>query len=759
MFIFEKRPLSLILCIMLGVFFVFSFFGESIGQAIYILALLLPFVPFSIKRLAKYRVLGFVISASMILSLVASYFYFERYFKTYERFEGTVSVEGEILSIEQTTSYSASAVVKTDNISNERASRYKIRIKLSLEEAEDLTVGDKISFNTTLEEFSSDGSFNAKNYYFADGISANGREVTDLKVTEESDGSLSTRLIRIREVLRRKAVLMSDADAGNLLGALLTGERSELSPELRLDFMRIGISHVLALSGMHLAILTLAIDRLLRLFSVPRKFRTVSTIIFCSLYMGFVGFSVSVVRAGIMLILGSLLYLLQESKDSLTSLSFAVFLIILITPYAIYDIALWLSAFATFGVIIGASKDEDDKERGLALRLLSGLWDAIFLSVLANGATLLISVSTFGGFSLLSPFSTIIFSFLIEIYMYLGSLMLLLGLVYLPLSYPLGKLLIYLCDLIEKLAALSSSPDISYLPSNYDLLMTMISVFTAVFFALMILKLNKRAISIIILTCFIGIFVTAGIFKYNEYSTEELVYTSQDKSDVFLIKSGKDSALVSSSQYSESLAYDSLELLSKYKITILDKYIITHYAYSLEEDLLTLLSSVLIKEISIPHPKNDDEILIYKKLVRLLEDYRTELTLHNSGGEISLGSFKYYPLYSNAYGEGSSQNAFLITYKETNKYLYLSSGMIDKKYEEVYSKIINDADTVIFGSHGKKYKESVYISERYTAAFSIILSSEHLFFTQSAYAKYNESGCKIISHPQNVQLIKAKIRR
>ncbi len=755
--IFDKRPLSLILCIMLGGFVVFSFLYQEYSIIFHIFCLLFlisVLLCFAFKKLRKYKLFTLIAFIALIISFVASYQYFNCYFKAYERFHGDVNIEGEIIELSQGSDYSAQAVIKTDNISGTVFSKYKIQIWLDTEVSDRLSIGDKVSFNCILSDFSDE----TRDYYFSDGISAEAGEISDFKITEKTEGTLSTKIQKIREILRRKAMLMSDAESGTLLGALLTGERSQLSSELRLNFRRIGISHVLALSGMHLAILTLAIERLLKLARVPKRIRKLSSIVFCLLYMYFVGFSVSVVRAGIMLLLNAFLFLIFESRDSITSLSVAVFLIILFTPYAVYDVALWLSAFATLGVIIAADKEDGPNEVKANIKVLRILTDSLYASVLAIGATMAISVFTFEGLSLISPFSTLIFSFLIEIYMYIGSVMLILGLIWFPLSHPFGKILSLLYTWIDDLSGAMSSFKYSYMVVNYDCLLGGIVVFTVLFFALLIVKLNRKFVAAIILTSFVTLFATAMVYKVSEYSGDELIYSETVKSDLFLIKSGDKAAFVDSSQYSRSNAYDAIDILTENRVGVLDKYIVTHYSFALEENIDTLLSGVIIKEISLPHPKNDDEILIYKKLLRFISDFKCKITLHNEGGIINIGNFKYYPLYSQAYNEGSSVNAAMITYMDRKSYLYLSSGMLDEKLENSYSLQIDTADVIIFGAHGRRYKEHIYIDERFGNADKIFLSCDNLFFTQKSYIEYKESGCKITLHPQSVKLLYEKIK-
>ena len=235
-----------------------------------------------------------------------------------------------------------------------------------------------------------------------------------------------------------------------------------------------------------------------------------------------------------------------------------------------------------------------------------------------------------------------------------------------------------------------------------------------------------------------------------------MIYFSDEKSDMLLLRSGKNTALINSSQYSKGLSYDALGYLNDNHINSLDKYIITHYAYRLEEDFDILLSNILISEISLPFPKNEDEERLYNLLSKSVEEYSVELTLHAESGTINLGNFRYIPLYSHAYGEGSSHNAYLLVYKNTTQYLYLSSGMLCDELLHTYEKLLPEVDVLIFGSHGKKYKEYIYLEYDLLMAKKIIFSGEKLFLTQDAYRSYIKKGCEIYSHPYTVKILDVK---
>jgi predicted membrane metal-binding protein len=142
-----------------------------------------------------------------------------------------------------------------------------------------------------------------------------------------------------------------------------------------------------------------------------------------------------------MLIISSLLYFLSRDNDSITSLFVAVSVIVAVSPYSIYDLSLWLSAFATLGVVTYSEwRSEQPKETRKAKRLMCKLGDTLAFSAFAITPTLFISYFIFDGISILSPIATPIFSLPIELIMYLGTAMLIIGKILSGHKYPVKSL-------------------------------------------------------------------------------------------------------------------------------------------------------------------------------------------------------------------------------------------------------------------------------------------------------------------------------
>lgn len=170
----------------------------------------------------------------------------------------------------------------------------------------------------------------------------------------EPSGSLTARFARLRERVGQTLSIRLGDGAG-LCRALLLGDRSELGDSISDDFSALGISHIVAVSGLHLGIITAVVSFLLRRLHVPNAPSIIVTAVFALLFAALTGFSSSVLRSALMLMIASSARLGGRSGHMPTSLASAVALIILFRPCAVLDVGLVLSFSSTFGIaVIGA---------------------------------------------------------------------------------------------------------------------------------------------------------------------------------------------------------------------------------------------------------------------------------------------------------------------------------------------------------------------------------------------------------------------
>ncbi len=745
--IFDKRPLCLILCIWLGGFVFFSS-GASIARISVLISaalLLTVFLVYYVRKNPKYIFLPCAIA--LILSALASHLSFGVIYNPKDRFDESSEVSAVVTDISW-GQYSASLILKTESVNGERYRNRQVLLRISSTEARDISVGDKITLNGTFSDFEATDSFDTKSYYFSDHVCCEITDITELEVSDGESLPLSYKLKNMREYVRRQAIMLSNSRAGNLTSALLFGERESLSEQTSLDFTRIGISHLLALSGLHLTVLTLAISKVLSLLKVRKHLRYLISILFALLYMAFTGFSASVLRAGIMLIITYTLFLFAKAHDSITSLVSAVFIICLISPFSIYDTSLWLSAFATLGIIIFADIIKGRKsDMSIPQETLHFILTALLSSVFAITATLFITSLTFNTISVISPISTLIFSLLCEIIMYIGGIMLIIGKI-----IPIGKMLIPIVDFTEALASLFAKPRFILVSTDYEFLKILIAILTISFFLFLILKVKeKRKFIAFIVLLFVAINVTAVIISAENYRENDILYSSEQHSDSILVKSNNEVCLVNCAMFTKSSGKKAVNLLKSEHIYSLDKYIVTGYSWSLPDNIETLLSNISTTAVYVPLPRSSDESDILEMLFARLSDFNAKLVVFNDEEGVACGEFSLYRDYASLYGEGS--RCALRIYGGGSTYTYLSSGMTDSDIDYPLSENIKNSDVLLFGGYGKKLSNEVVIDEFHLRNKLIVISTENLTFDSEAYLKYKENGCEIVSHPSKISIL------
>lgn len=157
-------------------------------------------------------------------------------------------------------------------------------------------------------------------------------------------------------LLKQKLLMKIDSiysdDESGFLKAILLGYTNSLDDEIKENFKLSSISHVLAISGMHISYIVLGLDYFLKMFIKNIKLRNVTIILFLIVFAIFVGESNSVMRACIMtgiVYLGNTILL----KDNFfASFKFALCTLLVINPYNIFSGSMWLSFGGSIGIVL-----------------------------------------------------------------------------------------------------------------------------------------------------------------------------------------------------------------------------------------------------------------------------------------------------------------------------------------------------------------------------------------------------------------------
>ncbi len=185
--------------------------------------------------------------------------------------------------------------------------------------------------------------------YWGRGIYLSGT-VDEYSVTDEHIKSPWKYVLTLRQDIINTLSDSIGGDSGALAVALLTGNKMKLSSESYNNFKYAGASHIMAVSGFHLTVLIGIIVFIMKRLRINDKCICAVSIFSIFLVIGLAGFSKSVIRAGIMMLVMIFAKLINRRADALNSLGISVFLICL-NPFAVTDIGAQLSVLSVLSLL------------------------------------------------------------------------------------------------------------------------------------------------------------------------------------------------------------------------------------------------------------------------------------------------------------------------------------------------------------------------------------------------------------------------
>ncbi|MBE6551817.1 MAG: ComEC/Rec2 family competence protein [Ruminococcaceae bacterium] len=539
----------------------------------------------------------------------------------------------------------------------------KAEYKILIEKFGDLTSfdtlflpGDVISCKAVISPIdASDGYWY---HYCSDGtyISADPESIQLLK---SGEGTLARFLYNITEASKGYAETFGNSV---FVRAVLFGDKSLISDELKENINNAGLSHYLAVSGLHLTLIIGGIFSFFKLLGVHRRVNSFISVLLCIGYMAICGFSPSVVRAGLMLIMYNISVIIRREADAPTSLCVASFLMMVLDPKCIYDIGFKLSFASTLGIIICASPY--NRYLGEIVFFNS---ERPFVRFLTNIPLAVIRALTITFFAL--AFS---FPFLLIEYRYINLLSpvynLIITVIFVPLMYFIlasvslrfaadvfafaGGAIDFTADLLSDASDMmteafeavinffgSFTGSVVYVGVSASLITSMVFLGVLIFFAAR--KVNVRFYPIIPLAVVIAAIFSSGVFYL--FSREALgVYSVSDRTDEKLIMRYKNDIIIgelntkgyyTSKHALEALAYEK-------GITNADGYFISSYSDKLPDQLQMVCKIITVDTIYLPYPADEREKDIFLDVFVFCSEKGIELERFAFGRVVVCKSFE-----------------------------------------------------------------------------------------------------------------------
>ena len=382
------------------------------------------------------------------------------------------------------------------------------------------------------------GAFNIKSYYHNKGVDYQSY-IGDNYLLLAHEHSITNKMSTFKQCIAAQFEAHLSGESLALGKALILGDANEVSQETKQAFSATGAIHVLAVSGMHVALFA---ELLLLTFSycavqLKRKWLVLTILVVLWGYAWLTGFSPSVIRSVLMFSLVHIGQLLHRKTSANHLLGCCAYLMIIVDPKCIFDIGFQLSFLAVFGIQNYHRRIQDFwRPRNT---FLGFIWNHTSVALSAQVLTvplILYYFHTFPNYFLIANLGIVVLS---SLSMYLGFAFLLLN--WIPLlnaclGFLFSQALHWMNLFIQCIAALPGAIEGGFTLTNWQVILLYLLVFW------LFHSTGNRKIKMLFLTVVISLL---AIIRYQNHQEHHIMVIKNKTNDV-LLKKGKHAFYITS---------------------------------------------------------------------------------------------------------------------------------------------------------------------------------------------------------------------
>lgn len=247
-----------------------------------------------------------------------------------------IYVKNNMVYLKQEASYTCEYVIVhcTDN------KEYKIGNEITV-------YGEILKFS----EPTNPGQFNEKNYYLFENIDYK-MKADEIIISNSDYFVLRELLYQFKQnLIKTYCSILPEKEAGTII-AMILGDKYLLDDNVNDLYKKNGVSHILSISGLHVSLIGMFVYKLLKKFNLPFNVVIIISIGFLYCYGILTNFSVSTVRAIIMMSLMLIGQIFGKTYDMISSISLSALLILLANPFQLFQAGFLLSYGAVIGIAL-----------------------------------------------------------------------------------------------------------------------------------------------------------------------------------------------------------------------------------------------------------------------------------------------------------------------------------------------------------------------------------------------------------------------
>lgn len=664
-----------------------------------------------------------------------------------------VQLRGQVFALAKTTSGKTRVDLKTEQITylNGLQISESLLLRMFWEANQPIALGDEILVNATLfppPEKRNPLEFNYGDFLKSQNISAQARidEVLEVSPLQKKLSWLWLRKHALKLVENN-----FDAEVAPIAKALLLGYKSDLETVSRTAFARAGLSHIMAVSGLHVGFIVAPFWILIPYFWA-KKYGSVSGIILLALilflYAGITGFSPSVLRASVMALLLTYGKLFSKGSNSINLTGVAALFILLINPNQLFEIGFQLSFSAVLIILLTLPIIQLKLPYWVRLKWYGAPIMVVIISIVVQLGMLPLQVFYFKELSVISPLANALFVPFLGIVVPLA----LIGLLLSAMSSFLGGIITFLpnvfLQLLNNFVIYAGSLSWAWVSANLESLLFFPVWMAGIGVIASLRNPHLRFKWVAVFLIMIGLMNTQKIIQALEPAELEVIIFDVGQGDAALIKTPNQMhILIDAGMWTPGTNSGKTILLPHLKaagISKLDAVILSHPHADHIGGILDLLKGVEISRIYNSGYEYDSNL--YRNYIQLASELNVPVISVKAGDSLALDKSMLFLVkgpFDEPFGSDPNENSVIINiiYGES-EFLFTGDAGAHKERKLVqrYGDLLN-TDFLKVGHHGSKTSSELFFLEKVTPQISTISLAERNKFKHP--------------HPEAIQRIKS----
>ena len=507
---------------------------------------------------------------------------------------------------------------------------------------------------------------------------------------------------KIRYKIKNYIISLIENNANKeYLYTFVLGNNKYLNNDIKESYRKNGISHLFAISGMHVSLLSLIILKILDKF----RFKHFVVLLIIIFYMFLTNFQPSIIRAGIMYVL---IYINKLFKLNINNINLMILLLsisLLIDNKIIYKIGFQYSYLISFSLILTNN------------RIKKSNYKLLFISFIAFLVSLPITINNFYEINLLSIFLNIIFVPIISTFIFPLSI--------LSIFLPIDNYLKIFITIFENTSLFFSKVNF------FVLILEKMNLILFFLFLILIIYIIKGIIKfkyIRILFIFILLFIHNNInyldsnFKITFIDVGQgdsiLIKMPNSKSNILIDTGGVQNYIKEDWIKKDETNYISNNIISYLKsigIKSLDYLIITHGDFDHMGEAINLVNNFKVEKVIFNCGTYND---LEKELIKVLDKKR--IKYYSCIKELDIDKNKLSFLQTKEYDNENDNSNVIITEFNGYKFMFMGDASVTTEKEIMNKYNLADIDVLKVGHHGSRTSSGEEFIDEINPNYSII---------------------------------------